>query len=67
MILYCFVQELKAQFELHKHIRDEAAAHMETALGVIPVADENTQRQLQAQLMQKYAVKLCYLSSLRVD
>uniref|UniRef100_A0A1B6E5A8 KASH domain-containing protein n=2 Tax=Clastoptera arizonana TaxID=38151 RepID=A0A1B6E5A8_9HEMI len=46
--------ELKAQFELHKHVRDEATNHFDSALRVIPVADEMLQRHFHAQLMEKW-------------
>lgn len=47
---------MKAQFELHKHVRDEAATHFDSALRVIPVADEMLQRHFQAQLMERWLV-----------
>lgn len=36
--------ELRAQLELHGQVRSEANAHLETALRVIPVSDENQRR-----------------------
>lgn len=45
---------MKAQFELHKHVRNEAATHFDSALRVIPVADEMLQRQFQAQLTEQW-------------
>lgn len=47
-------QELKAQYEVHSNMRNEAYNHFEQALRVIPLADEILQRQLQGELQNRW-------------
>ena len=45
---------MKAQYEVHNNIHNEAANTFETAIKIIPVADEIVQRQLNAQLDERW-------------
>jgi len=45
--------ELKAQFEVHNHVVHEATNAFEQAMHVIPVSDEDIQRQLHAQMIDR--------------
>lgn len=42
--------ELKAQFEVHNHLREESGNHFENAVRVLPIADEIIQRQFHGQI-----------------
>ncbi|KAJ9594435.1 hypothetical protein L9F63_014160, partial [Diploptera punctata] len=46
--------ELKAQYEVHNNIHNEAATTFESAIKIIPVADEVVQRQLNAELENRW-------------
>ncbi|KAJ9579103.1 hypothetical protein L9F63_024794, partial [Diploptera punctata] len=46
--------ELKAQYEVHNNIHNEAVTTFESAIKIIPVADEVVQRQLNAELEKRW-------------
>ncbi|PSN34718.1 hypothetical protein C0J52_20229 [Blattella germanica] len=46
--------ELKAQYEVHNNIHNAAAGTFESAIRIIPVADEIVQRQLNAELEERW-------------
>ncbi|GLH12193.1 Dystrophin, isoform B, partial [Gryllus bimaculatus] len=46
--------ELKAQYEVHNNIRNEASSNFNAAMKIIPVADENLQCQLNAKLEERW-------------
>ncbi|KAJ9589795.1 hypothetical protein L9F63_027945, partial [Diploptera punctata] len=46
--------ELKVQYEVHNNIHNEAVTTFESAIKIIPVADEVVQRQLNAELEKRW-------------
>lgn len=45
---------MKAQFEVHNTIKNEAASTFERAMAVVPVADEMLQRRFRAELQERW-------------
>ncbi|XP_067009872.2 muscle-specific protein 300 kDa isoform X2 [Anabrus simplex] len=58
--------ELKAQYEVHNNIRNEASSHFDAAMCIIPVADETLQRQLHAQLEERWRAMSVQMHNIQV-
>lgn len=58
-------QELKAQLELHGQARSEAGAHLDSALRVIPVADEMARRAAHEAMDERWRAVLARASAVQ--